>query len=201
MKLTVEKLTQIIREEVENVTNEASEPGVGAAPRGYSSTSSRSRREKWADRADPAYKPRDKRAAQLTKDEKDIISAEIEKFLAKANDENSGWWPQTWVGGGRVWTGSDYVDRTPEQNKAIRDQFDDLRASSGRDPFTVDHIKQDIKQSGSSAWYADPKTRELKHPSLSSFIKSKLITKIYAALDASSGMEAEKKLKAYLSSI
>ena len=200
MKLTVEKLTQIIREEVENTLSEASEPGVGAAPRGYSSTSSRSRAEKWADRADPAYKPRDKRVTQLTKDEKDIISDEIDNFLAKANDENSGWWPQTWVGGGRVWTGSDYVDRTPEQNKAIRDQFDDLRASSGRDPFTADHIKQDIKQTGSSVWLADPKTKELKHPSLSAFIKQYLTPSISTELGIMP-MDAENKLKAYLSDI
>ena len=61
MKLTVEKLTQIIREEVENVTNEASRTGVGAAPRGYSSKSRRSRKEKWADNSDPAYTPRKQR--------------------------------------------------------------------------------------------------------------------------------------------
>ena len=200
MKLTIEKLTQIIREEVENVTNEAWKPGDDPALRPGRANVGPSRREKWADRADPAYKPRDKRVTQLTKDEKDIISDEIDNFLAKANDENSGWWPQTWVGGGRVWTGSDYVDRTPEQNKAIRDQFDKYRASSGRDPFTADHIKQDIKQTGSSVWLADPKTKELKHPSLSAFIKQYLTPSISTELGIMP-MDAENKLKAYLSDI
>lgn len=201
MKLTVKKLTQIIREEVENVVEAFNYGPDGKPTPAQQRFRSRERNVGVAASEKRADALAAKRAAQLTKDEKDTISAEIEQFLAKANDENSGWWPQTWLGGGRVWTGSEYVDRTPEQNAAMRKQFDDLRASSGRDPFTVDHIKQDIKQTGSSVWYADPKTRELKHPSLSSFIKSKLITKIYAALDASSGMEAEKKLKTYLSAI
>ena len=197
MKLTTEKLTQIIREEVQNTLSETSEDD-----KHYGKGYYMSRRQRERERNVGLGGDRVRRGPiTLTDEEKDAISDEIDNFLVKVNDENSGWWPQTWVGGGRVWTGSEYVDRTPEQNKAIRDQFDDLRASSGRDPFTVDHIKQDIKQSGSSVWYADPKTRELKHPSLSAFIKSKLITKIYAALGASSGMEAEKKLKAYLSSI
>ncbi len=198
MKLTTEKLEQIIREEVKNVTEAFNYGPDGEATPAQKRFRSRERNVGVAASEKRAAALAAKRAAQLTKDEKDAISDEIDEFLAKANDENSGWWPQTWLGGGRIWTGSDYVDRTPEQNAAMRKQFDDLRASSGRDPFTVDHIKQDIKQTGSSVWYADPKTRELKHPSLSSFIKSKLVTKIYAALDASSGTEAENKLKAYL---
>lgn len=198
MKLTIEKLTQIIREEVQNATEAINYGEDGEPTDAQKRFRSRERNVGVADSERRAAALAAKRAAQLTKDEKDAISDEIDNFLAKANDENSGWWPQTWLGGGRIWTGSEYVDRTPEQNAAMRKQFDDLRASSGRDPFTVDHIKQDIKQTGSSVWYADPKTRELKHPSLSTFIKSKLVTKIYAALDASSGTEAEQKLKAYL---
>ncbi len=198
MKLTIEKLTQIIREEVQNATEAINYGEDGEPTDAQKRFRSRERNVGVADSERRAAALAAKRSAQLTKDEKDAISDEIDNFLAKANDENSGWWPQTWLGGGRIWTGSEYVDRTPEQNAAMRKQFDDLRASSGRDPFTVDHIKQDIKQTGSSVWYADPKTRELKHPSLSAFIKSKLVTKIYAALDASSGTEAENKLKAYL---
>ena len=198
MKLTIEKLTQIIREEVQNATEAINYGEDGEPTDAQKRFRSRERNVGVADSERRAAALAAKRSAQLTKDEKDAISDEIDNFLAKANDENSGWWPQTWLGGGRIWTGSEYVDRTPEQNAAMRKQFDDLRASSGRDPFTVDHIKQDIKQTGSSVWYADPKTRELKHPSLSTFIKSKLVTKIYAALDASSGTEAEQKLKAYL---
>ena len=201
MKLTIEKLTQIIREEVQNATEAINYGEDGEPTDAQKRFRSRERNVGVADSERRAAALAAKRSAQLTKDEKDAISDEIDNFLAKANDENSGWWPQTWLGGGRIWTGSEYVDRTPEQNAAMRKQFDDLRASSGRDPFTVDHIKQDIKQTGSSVWYADPKTRELKHPSLSAFIKSKLVTKIYAALDASSGTEAENKLKAYLRGI
>ena len=194
MKLTIERLKEIIREEIQNeVSDKDKHPG-----KGYYMSRRQRERERNAGLGGDRVR---REPIALTDEEKETISAEIEKFLTSANDENSGWWPQTWLGGGRVWTGSEYVDRTPEQNAAMRKQFDDLRASSGRDPFTVDHIKQDIKQSGSSVWYADPKTRELKHPSLSAFIKSKLITKIYAALDASSGMEAENKLKAYLSAL
>jgi len=198
MKLTTKKLRQIIREEVQYATEAFNYGEDGEPTPAQQRFRDRERNVGVADSERRAAALAAKRAAQLTKDDKDIISAEINGFLANVNDENSGWWPQTWLGGGRVWTGSEYVDRTPEQNAAMRKQFDDLRASSGRDPFTVDHIKQDIKQTGSSVWYADPKTRELKHPSLSAFIKSKLVTKIYAALDASSGTEAEDKLKAYL---
>ena len=201
MKLTVEKLTQIIREEVQNATEAINYGEDGKPTPAQQRYRSRERNVGVADSERRAAALAAKRAGQITDDEKKVISKEIEQFLAKANDENSGWWPQTWLGGGRIWTGSEYVDRTPEQNAAMRKQFDDIRASSGRNPFTVDHIKQDIKQTGSSVWYTDPKTRELKHPSLSTFIKSKLITKIYAALDASSGTEAENKLKTYLSAI
>lgn len=198
MKLTTKKLRQIIREEVQYATEAFNYGEDGEPTPAQQRFRDRERNVGVADSERRAAALAAKRAGQITDDEKKIISKEIEQFLAKANDENSGWWPQTWLGGGRIWTGSEYVDRTPEQNAAMRKQFDDIRASSGRNPFTVDHIKQDIKQTGSSVWYTDPKTRELKHPSLSTFIKSKLITKIYAALDASSGTEAENKLKAYL---
>ena len=63
----------------------------------------------------------------LTDEEKEAISDEIDLFLANANDENAGWWPQTWLGGGRVYDPSSkkadkdgYYDRSPEQNAAMR---------------------------------------------------------------------------------
>ena len=92
------------------------------------------------------------------------------------------------------------MDRTPEQNAAMRKRFDDLRGASERDPFTIDHIKQDIKQKGSSVWYFDPETREPKYPSLKGFIDSYLIKSIADALETGEG-DAQKKLKAYLASI
>jgi len=58
MKLTIEKLTQIIREEVENVTNEAWKPGDDPAMRPGRANVGPSAGEKRAGRADPAYKPR-----------------------------------------------------------------------------------------------------------------------------------------------
>ncbi len=192
MKLTTKKLRQIIREEVKNVA-EAFNYGPDGEP-----TPAQRRfrdRERNVGVADSERRAAARAARQISADEKEVISGVIEQFLAKVNDENSGWWPQTWLGGGRIWTGSDYIDRTPEQNAAMRKQFDDLRASSGRDPFTVDHIKQDIKQSGSSVWFSED--GKLKHPSLSAFIKNKLIKAISSKLDAS-GTEAENKLKAYL---
>ena len=199
MKLTTKKLRQIIREEVKNVAEAFNYGPDGEPTPAQQRFRSRERNAGVADSERRAAALAAKRGAQVSEEEKGKISAEIEKFLANVNDENSGWWPQTWLGGGRIWTGSEYIDRTPEQNARMRKQFDDLRASSGRNPFTVDHIKQDIKQSGSSVWFSED--GELKHPSLSAFIKSKLITKIYAALNASSGMEAENKLKAYLSAL
>ncbi len=209
MKLTTEKLEQIIREEVTNVVKDAMneapnygdyDPKTGKRRPTPAQQKFKSRERNAGVAASDKYAAAlaAKRVRQLTKDEKDAISDEIDSFLAKANDENSGWWPQTWLGGGRVWTGSDYVDRTPEQNKAMRDQFDKYRASSGRNPFTVDHIKQDIKQSGSSVWYADPKTRELIHPSLSAFIKQYLTPSISKELGIMA-LDAEEKLKSYLS--
>lgn len=191
MKLTMKKLTQIIREEVQNeISNKDKHYGTGY----YMGRKQRERERNAGLGGDRVRRG----PIRLTDEEKETISAEIEGFLAKVNDENSGWWPQTWAGGGRIWTGSDYIDRTPEQNAAMRKQFDDLRASSGRDPFTVDHIKQDIEQTGSSVWVSED--GELKHPSLSAFIKSKLVKAINSELGAS-GMEAENKLKAYLSAL
>lgn len=193
MKLTIERLKEIIREEIQN---EASEDDKHYG-KGYYMSRKQRERERNAGLGGDRVR---REPITLTDEEKETISAEIEKFLTNANNENSGWWPQTWLGGGRVWTGSEYVDRTPEQNAAMRKQFDDYRASSGRDPFTVDHIKQDIKQSGSSVWYADPKTRELKHPSLSAFIKQYLTPAISTELGIMA-LDAENKLKAYLSAL
>jgi len=211
MKLTTEKLEQIIREEVTNVVKDAmtEAPNYGDYDPKTGKRRPTPAQQKFKDRernvgvaasAKRAAALAAKRATQLTKTEKDKISVEIKKFLGNANDENSGWWPQTWLGGGRIWTGSDYVDRTPEQNKAMRDQFDKYREISRRDPFTVDHIKQDIKQKGSSVWYHDPKTKELKHPSLSAFIKQYLTPSISKELGIML-LDAEKKLKAYLSTL
>ena len=75
MKLTVEKLTQIIREEVESVTNEAPMRGVGAAHRGHNPRSSRSAGEKWADNSDPAYTPPKKRTGVSEETYDKIIDA------------------------------------------------------------------------------------------------------------------------------
>lgn len=58
MKLTIEKLRQIIREEVENAANEAWKPGMDPAMRPGRAKVGPTAREKRADRADPAYKPR-----------------------------------------------------------------------------------------------------------------------------------------------
>ncbi len=195
MKLTTKKLRQIIREEVERATEAFNYGPDGKATPAQQKWRSRERNVGVADSERRAASRAARRDTQITGEEKKAISSLIDQFLAKVNDENSGWWPQTWLGGGRIWTGSDYIDRTPEQNAAMRKQFDDLRASSGRDPFTVDHIKQDIAQSGSSVWYSED--GKLKHPSLSSFIKSKLVKAVSKKLDAV-GMEGEKKLRAYL---
>jgi hypothetical protein len=68
MKLTIEKLRQIIREEVENATNEAWRPGDDPAMRPGRARVGPSRREKWADRADPAYRPRKRKVVRVTKE-------------------------------------------------------------------------------------------------------------------------------------
>lgn len=209
MKLTIEKLKQIIAEEVKNVT-EAPNYGDYDPGTGKRLPTDAQRRFRSAERnvgvADSERRAAARAARQISRDEKKVISGVIEQFLTDANDENARdekgqlWWPETWLGGGRIWTGSDYVDRTPEQNDAMRKRFDDLRGASGRDPFTIDHIKQDIKQTGSSVWYFNPETRELKHPSLKSFIDNYLIKSIAAALKIGES-DAKEKLKVYLASI
>jgi len=62
MKLTTKKLTQIIREEVENVMSEAPYgTGVGAAPSGYDpKRPSSDAEEDWERKSDPAYTPKSK---------------------------------------------------------------------------------------------------------------------------------------------
>jgi len=191
MKLTVKELTQIIREEVQNeISNKDKHYGTGY----YMGRKQRERERNAGLGGDRVRRG----PIRLTDEEKETISAEIEQFLANANDENSGWWPQTWVGGGKYYKDGEYFERTPEMNAKIRKQFDDLRASSGRDPFTVAHIKQDLGQTGSSVWYFED--GELKHPSLKAFIQEYLLKGINQALEAT-GLEGEKKLKAYLSAI
>ena len=67
MKLTVEKLRQIIREEVEKATNEAWKPGMDPAMRPGVAKVGPSAREKWLARSDkPFISPR-KAKAQLQK--------------------------------------------------------------------------------------------------------------------------------------
>ena len=202
MKLTAKKLRQIIREEVERATEAFNYGPDGKPTPAQQKWRSRERNVGVADSERRAASRAARRGTQITDEEKKAISSLIDQFLAKVNDENSGWWPQTWLGGGRIYDPSSkkadkdgYYDRPPEQNAAMRKRFDDLRAASGRDPFTVDHIKQDIAQSGSSVWYSED--GQLKHPSLSSFIKSKLIKAVSKKLDAA-GMEGEEKLRAYL---
>lgn len=198
MKLTVEKLTQIIREEVESVVEAFNYGPDGKPTPAQQRWRSRERNVGVAASEKYASSLAAKRAVRLTDDEKETISDLIDEFLANANDENSGWWPQTWVGGGKYYKGGEYFERTPEMNAKIRKQFDDVRASSGRDPFTVDHIKQDLKQTGTSVWYFED--GELKHPSLKAFIQEYLLKDINQALEVT-GLEAEKKLKAYLSAL
>ncbi len=125
MKLTTKKLRQIIREEVKNVAEAFNYGPDGEATPAQKRFRSRERN---VGVADSERRAAARAARQISADEKEVISGVIEQFLAKVNDENSGWWPQTWAGGGRIWTGSDYIDRTPEQNAAMRKQFDDLRA-------------------------------------------------------------------------
>jgi len=208
MKLTTKKLAQIIREEVANVVKDA----MTEAPN-YGDYDPETGKRLPTD-AQRRFRSRERNVGvgdyvpptQLIDTEKTAIADTIEEFLAKVNDENSGWWPQTWLGGGRVYDPSDkrsdkdgYYDRPDEQNAAMRARFDHLRGQAERNPFTVDHIKQDIKQTGSSAWYRDEKTGQ-RWPSLSAFIKGKLIKMINKKLRLTEA-DAEDKLKAYLNGL
>ena len=161
----IEKLRKIIRTEVQNITNEVSkyDRKKWRAPRDPGERS----RERHAGVA-ATERPKERKYSKLSASAAKIIDDSVTSFLEKMNDPESGEWPETWIGGGRVYLGQDkgYRDRTEDENAEMRDKFDDFRDKAKRNPFKPEHIAVDLLQSGSSAW-GYPDEGGDRYPSLS----------------------------------
>lgn len=161
----IEKLRKIIRTEVQNITNEAwkDERKKWRAPRdrGW-----RSRERHAGVRA--TERPKERKYSKISSVGAKLIDDKVNEFLKKMNDPEAGEWPETWIGGGRVYLGQDkgYRDRTEDEIAQMRKRFDDFREKAGRNPFKPEHIAVDLKQSGSSAW-GYPDDDGDRYPSLS----------------------------------
>lgn len=163
----IEKLRKIIRTEVQNITNEAwkDDPHWRAPrPPGWRS------RERNAGVA-ATERPKERKYSKISAGGAKLIDDAVSAFLEKMNDPEAGKWPETWIGGGRVYLGQKdgkdmHRDRTPDEIAQMRKSFDDFREKAGRNPFKPEHIAVDLKQSGSSAWdYPDDDGD--RYPSLS----------------------------------
>jgi hypothetical protein len=169
-----EKLSQIVREEVADVISEIDEKDKHAGRGYYLSRSERERERNAGLAATGEYEPRKRSFSKLSASAAKIIDDSVELFLQKINDPESGEWPETWAGGGRVWLGNDegYRDRTEAEIEQMRDRFDAARERSGRNPFTPAHIAVDLKQSGSSAWGYEG---DDAYPSLSAWLNKHIV--------------------------
>lgn len=169
-----EKLSQIVREEVAGVISEIDEKDKHAGRGYYLSRSERERERNAGLAATGEYEPRKRSFSKLSASAAKIIDDSVELFLQKINDPESGEWPETWAGGGRVWLGNDegYRDRTEAEIEQMRDRFDAARERSGRNPFTPAHIAVDLKQSGSSAWGYEG---DDAYPSLSAWLNKHIV--------------------------
>jgi hypothetical protein len=168
----IEKLSQIIREEVAAAINEIDEKDKHAGHGYYMSRSERERERNAGLRA--TERPRKIKYSKISSGGAAIIDKAVAAFLEKMNDPEGGEWPQTWAGGGRVYLGQEegYRDRTPEEIDQMRKRFDDAREKAGRNPFKPEHIAIDINQSGSSAWGGEGAN---KYPSLSAWVNKAII--------------------------
>jgi hypothetical protein len=165
----IEKLTQIVSEEVANVISEIDDKDKHHGHGYYMSRSERERERNAGLASTGEYEPRKRSFSKLSASAAKIIDDSVTSFLEKMNDPASGHWPETWKGGGRVYLGQEkgYRDRTEDENAQMRDRFDDFRERAGRNPFKPEHIAVDLKQSGSSAW-GYPEDGGDRYPSLSS---------------------------------
>ena len=168
----IEKLTQIVREEVEAIISETEEKDKHAGHGYYMSRSERERERNAGLRA--TERPRKKRYSKVSAKAAEIIEDTMSKFLEKMNDPEGGEWPETWKGGGRVYMGQEkgYRDRTPEEIARMRKNFDDAREKAGRNPFTREHIAVDMRQIGQSAWGGEGANR---YPSLSAWVREGVV--------------------------
>lgn len=171
----IEKLSQIVREEVAGVISEIDEKDKHAGHGYYMSRSERERERNAGLAATGEYRPRKRRFSKLSASAAKIIDDAVELFLQKMNDPDGGEWPETWAGGGRVWLGNDegYRDRTDTEIAQMRARFDDAREKAGRNPFTADHVAIDLAQSGSAAWGGEGIDL---YPSLSAWLNKHIIS-------------------------
>jgi len=186
MKITRGKLIQIIREEVQNVANEARETAINRFGFG------RTRYEKHG--GDISVPDTELNVAGR----RDAIKNGVADFLKTVNDENGGWWPETWSGHGQYYKDGKMTDRTPEQIAVPRKRFDASRKDAKRNPFTIKHIIQDLKQGNTDAWHQTNLWGE--YPSLAFLLNDKLIKPLAAKMNVQTS-EAKKMLQAMLSKI
>ena len=168
----MEKLAQIVREEVEAVISEIDEKDKHAGHGYYMSRAERERERHAGLRA--TERPRKRRYSKVSAKAAAIIDDTMGKFLEKMNDPEGEEWPETWKGGGRVYMGQEkgYRDRTPEEIARMRKTFDDAREKAGRNPFTPEHIAVDMHQIGQSAWGGEGANR---YPSLSAWVREGVV--------------------------
>jgi len=122
---------------------------------------------------------------QVSAEEEAHISAAIDEFLEKMNSNSEGWWPQTWVGGGRVWTGSDYRQATEEEAAKVVARTARARKNSGRDPFTREHIATDLASNNHSAFTGEKDEEGNGIPSVFLFVLKHLVPQVATDLGRS----------------
>lgn len=136
----------------------------------------------------------DEGPVQVSAEEEAQINDAIDVFLEKMNSNSEGWWPQTWVGGGRVWTGNGYREATEEEAAKVVARTASARKNSGRDPFTREHIAIDLASGNHSAFTDEKDSDGNGIPSVFLFVQKHLVKPI-AAESGRSETEVEKMIE------
>lgn len=136
----------------------------------------------------------DEGPVQVSPQEESQINDAIDIFLEKMNSNSEGWWPQTWVGGGRVWTGSGYREATEEEAAKVVARTASARKNSGRDPFTREHIAIDLASGNHSAFTDEKDSDGNGIPSVFLFVQKHLVKKLATDLGRSE-TEVEKMIE------
>ena len=125
-------------------------------------------------------------------EEKDVNKA-IDEFLKRINDPEGGLWPQTWTGVGEYYDSSDGTNKkvSDEISKKVRERFDAGRKAAGRNPFTREHLAQDM--GSASAFVRDSKGRfvkvktqdgrQLNIPAVGAWVAAELVKPLAIDLD------------------
>lgn len=136
----------------------------------------------------------DEGPVQVSPQEESQINDAIDIFLEKMNSNSEGWWPQTWVGGGRVWTGNGYREATEEEAAKVVARTASARKNSGRDPFTREHIAIDLASGNHSAFTDEKDSDGNGIPSVFLFVQKHLVKPIATDLGRSE-TEVEKMIE------